>query len=195
MQQITQSFEMYVLTTRFNNDTWNENVAFRNKYNYVGCIYNSPRLMSPKVKPDSIVYMLEMNNTLNRIEGIGSIINCPVLHKHYKIHGDANYNRFAFQSRIRLDRQEIESENSELLELLETLCFKGKTHVKRGHGFMSISAKAIQLTDAHDITERVHRLFMREENVVAVAEIQEKKLLKEKKEEEKRNKIKRNEDR
>ena len=175
---------MYVLTTRFNNDTWNENVAFRNKYNYVGCIYNSPRLMSPKVKPDSIVYMLEMNNTLNRIEGIGSIINCPVLHKHYKIHGDANYNRFAFQSRIRLDRQEIESENSELLELLETLCFKGKTHVKRGHGFMSISAKAIQLNDAHDITERVHRLFMREENVVAVAEIQEKKLLKEKKEKE-----------
>ena len=177
---------IHIQTTRFNQDTWNENVAFRTKYNYGGCIYNSPRLMSPKVKPDSIVYMLEMNNTLNRIEGIGSIINCPVLHKHYKIHGDANYNRFAFQSRIRLDRQEIQDENSELLELLETLCFKGKTHVKRGHGFMSISAKAIQLKDAHDITERVHRLFMREENVVAVAEIQEKllnekKLLKEKK--------------
>ena len=171
---------IHIQTTRFNQDTWNENVAFRTKYNYGGCIYNSPRLMSPKVKPDSIVYMLEMNNTLNRIEGIGSIINCPVLHKHYKIHGDANYNRFAFQSRIRLDRQEIQDENSELLELLETLCFKGKTHVKRGHGFMSISAKAIQLNDAHDITERVHRLFMREDNVVAVAEMQEKKLLKEK---------------
>ena len=151
---------MHVLTTRFNNDTWQENVAFREKYKYVGCIYNSPRLMSPKVNPDEIVYMLEMNNTLNRIEGIGSLINRPVLHKHYKIHKDGNYNRFPFQSRTRMDREEIQMINSELLELLETLCFKGKTHVKRGHGFMSISHKAIQLNNAYDIVERVHCLFM-----------------------------------
>jgi hypothetical protein len=150
---------MHVLTTRFNTETWNENVTFREKYNYVGCIYNSPRLMSPKVKPDNIVYMLEMNNTLNRIEGIGSLINRPVLHKHYKIHADENYNRFAFKSHIRMDREQLLAENRDLLELLETLCFKGKTHVKRGHGFMSISRKSIEINNAHDITERVHRLF------------------------------------
>ena len=150
---------MYILTTRFNTETWNENSAFREKHNYVGCIYNSPRLMSVKVKPDGIVYMLEMNNTLNRIEGIGSLINRPALHKHYKIHADENYNRFAFQSHTRMDRTQVLAENSELLELLETLCFKGKTHVKRGHGFMSISQKSIQINNAHDITERVHRLF------------------------------------
>jgi hypothetical protein len=150
---------MHVLTTRFNSETWNENITFREKYNYVGCIYNSPRLMSPKVKPDNIVYMLEMNNTLNRIEGIGSLINRPVLHKHYKIHVDENYNRFAFKSHIRMDREQLLAENCDLLELLETLCFKGKTHVKRGHGFMSISRKSIEINNAHDITERVHRLF------------------------------------
>ena len=150
---------MHVLTTRFNTETWNENVTFREKYNYVGCIYNSPRLMSSKVKPDNIVYMLEMNNTLNRIEGIGSLINRPVLHKHYKIHTDENYNRFAFKSHIRIDREQLLAENRDLLELLETLCFKGKTHVKRGHGFMSISRKSIEINNAHDITERVHRVF------------------------------------
>ena len=149
----------HLLTTRFNANTWNENIMFREKYNYVGCIYNTPRLMSPKVKPDDIVYMLEMNNTHNRIEGIGSLINRPVLHKHYKIHADENYNRFAFQSHTRMDREQLLAEHSDLLELLETLCFKGKTHVKRGHGFMSISQKAIKLNDAHDITERVDRLF------------------------------------
>ena len=154
---------MRLLTTRFNNDTWNENVAFREKYKYIGCIYNSPRLMSPKVKPDEIVYMLEMNNTLNRIEGIGLIKNRPVLHKHYKIYSDENYNRYAFQSNTRMDRAKIEFENNELLELLETLCFKGKTHVKRGHGFMSISQKSIKNNNAEDITERVHRLFMQED--------------------------------
>lgn len=150
---------MHILTTRFNANTWNENIAFREKHNYIGCIYNSPRLMSTKVNPDAIVYMLEMNNTLNRIEGIGSLINRPALHKHYKIHADENYNRFAFQSRTRMDREQLLAENSELLELLETLCFKGKTHVKRGHGFMSISKKSIQINNAYDITERVHRLF------------------------------------
>ena len=155
--------QVHILTTRFNANTWNENVAFREKYKYVGCIYNSPRLMSPKVKLDAIVYMLEMNNTLNRIEGIGSLINRPVLHKHYKIHADENYNRFAFQSHTRMDREQLEIENSKLLELLETLCFKGKTHVKRGHGFMSISQKSIQLNNAHDITERVHCLFHAQE--------------------------------
>jgi hypothetical protein len=34
--------------------------------------------------------------------------------------------------------------------------------VKRGHGFMSISQKAINNNNAEDITEKVHRLFMQE---------------------------------
>ena len=152
---------IHLLTTRFNNATWNENVEFREKYNYVGCIYNSPRLMPPKVKPDETVYIIEMNNTLNKIEGIGSIKNNPVLNKYYKIHIDNNYNRFSFQSHTRLDRTEIDVA---IIEVLEQLCFKGKTHVKRGQGFMSISKKAIEINNTPYITEMVHQVFINRRN-------------------------------
>ena len=50
------------------------------------------------------------------------------------------------------------------IELLEQLCFKGKTHVKRGQGFMSISKKAIEINNTPYITEMVHQVFINRRN-------------------------------
>jgi hypothetical protein len=57
-----------IATTRFSNSTWNENVSFREKYNYKGCIYGSPSQLSCKIDKDAVLFVIEMNNSTNKIE-------------------------------------------------------------------------------------------------------------------------------
>ena len=61
-------------STRFNNSTLEENEKYRIKTNNA-CVYCSPQRMSYKIKTDSLVFIVEMNNELNQIEGIGLIKN------------------------------------------------------------------------------------------------------------------------
>ena len=56
--------------TRFNDQTWKENVMYRNSRQNNGCIYNSPRRISPLIYPDTVIFVIEMNNQKNQIEGI-----------------------------------------------------------------------------------------------------------------------------
>jgi hypothetical protein len=60
--------------TRFNDQTWKENVMYRNSRQNNGCIYNSPRRISLLIYPDTVIFVIEMNNSLNQIEGIGILI-------------------------------------------------------------------------------------------------------------------------
>ena len=53
-------------TTRFNNFTWLENERIRNNSNYKGCIYCAPQQMSPKIELNSLVFIIEMNNSLTK---------------------------------------------------------------------------------------------------------------------------------
>ena len=69
---------VYLVSTRFNNETWEQNVDFKKKYNYTGCIYGVPNPMSPKIYVDEPVFVVEMNNSQNKIEGIGLIKNILV---------------------------------------------------------------------------------------------------------------------
>ena len=49
--------------TRFNDQTWKENVMYRNSRQNSGCIYNSPRRISPLIYPDTVIFVIEMNNS------------------------------------------------------------------------------------------------------------------------------------
>ena len=70
---------MYTLsTTRFINSTWDSNINYRNKHNISGCIYGSPLEMSPKILYDSLVFIVEMNNEKNNIEGFNDIAEMPI---------------------------------------------------------------------------------------------------------------------
>ena len=54
-----------ILTSRFSNETWEQNVQFRKKMgDKVGCIYCSPDMISSSVPLDSIMFILEMNNCI-----------------------------------------------------------------------------------------------------------------------------------
>jgi hypothetical protein len=135
---------MYTLaTTRFTNSTWESNINYRRKHNISGCIYGSPQEMSPKILPDSLVFVVEMNNETNNIEGIGLVRNRAHLDKYYNIYQDGNYNRFVYKSDYYLDREKLCEYNHCLVKALDYILFKEKSHLKRGSGFTAITPKLL----------------------------------------------------
>ena len=63
-----------VVTGRFNTETLNSNYEYRKKYGFQ-CLYCCPWELSPKILYDTPVFVIEMNNSTNKIEGIGLIKN------------------------------------------------------------------------------------------------------------------------
>ena len=134
-----------IVTTRFTDDTWRENNSYRLKNgNKLKCIYGSPQEMSPKILYESLVFVVEMNNTNNKIIGIGLIKNKPILDKYYKIYNDCNYNRFVYKSNYYVEREILLRHNELLVKILDHILFKEKTHSKRGTGFTSIPEKVMK---------------------------------------------------
>ena len=130
-----------LVSTRFDNNTWNENVEYRRINNITGCRYGVPYMMSPKIELDSIVFIIEMNNSINKIEGIGLIKNKATLDKSYNVYEDRNFNRYSYQGNYRINRDQLEEFNPTLVESLDQVLFKGKTHLKRGIGFTKVPDK------------------------------------------------------
>jgi len=127
--------------TRFNLKTFEENLNYRECNNIKGCCYGTPVLLQENTPIGSVIYVFEMNNENNKIMGIGLIRNHNRGNKKYKIYSDGNYNRYNYQSDYRINRSELKQYNIEFLQKLETLVFKGYTHMKRGHGITLITEK------------------------------------------------------
>lgn len=152
---------MYLVSTRFNNLTWNENKEYREKNDYK-CIYGSPQEFSPKIEMNSVIFVVEMNNSINKIEGIGLVRNCIYKDKYYKIYSEGNYNRYIYKSNYHLSREEIFRHNQTIVYILEHILFKGKTHLKRGCGFTTVPKKLLEseICDNINIIEEIKDLFV-----------------------------------
>jgi len=124
------------MTTRFNNQTWEENCRWREKNNFDGCIYNSPVYIKDTIPLQISLFVIEMNNETNKIEGIGKIVNYVHTDRKYKVYSDNNYNRYTYYGKVRINREMIK--NKEKLEKLEERLFKGKSHIKRGQGILNV---------------------------------------------------------
>jgi hypothetical protein len=131
-------------TTRFNMDTWSENSTYRAKKDFNGCIYGCPKRIACTVPVNAGVAILEMNNTTNKIMGIGLIVNYLRVDKSYRIYDDGNYNRYVYLSKYRIDRSDLKSNEEALLSYLERIVFYSKTHLKRGQGITLVPDKKIK---------------------------------------------------
>ena len=129
-----------IVTSRFNNDTWRENCEYRERENIQGCVYGSPQQISGKIHPNSLLFVIEMNNSTNKIQGIGLIFNKIQFDKYYRVYQTGNYNRYTYKSEYRIDRTELESH---LVDILDYILFKEKTHLKRGSGMTQIPEKLL----------------------------------------------------
>lgn len=138
---------IYICSTRFNENTWSKNKEFRMKNNFsTGCIYNSPYSLSMKIPNDMLIFVIEMNNSLNEIMGIGLIRNKPI-EKHYKIYECDNYHRFQYASQFHIDRGNLPEG---ITSHFDKTLFRGKGHLKRGNGITKIPFKYL-------LTEREKR--------------------------------------
>ena len=142
--------KIYVLTTRYNDKTLLANHTFLEKTGKYKCVYSSPSSISEKIPVGSNCIVLEMNNDSNRSIGIG-LIEKTECKKKLCVQEWGYYNRVHYTGYFRIDREELvlPSANpalpvvstslsnlaeSQTMELLDSLCFKGSGHLKRGKG-------------------------------------------------------------
>ncbi len=128
----------YIASTRFNNATWDENMMFRKLNSIPGTIYGSISRICEKYPLGSNIFVVEMNNELNRIEGIGLIKNRPITDKKYNIYADNSYNRYIYKGEYWLSRDEL---TPELVIMFDIILFKGLSHLKRMHGISILKDK------------------------------------------------------
>lgn len=141
----------YLATTRFNAQTWAENCMWRENNDWNGCVYGSPVRIADKYTPAAAMFVLEMNNDKNKIQGIGFIKNKIVIGKYHKIYSDGNYNRYTYKGIRRIGRKELSREEKKVIRILDVLVFKGSRHLKRGQGIKVVPAW---------ISENIHILFI-----------------------------------
>ncbi len=146
-----------MVVTRFNNQTLENNRQFRLRHN-VGCLYGSPFVMK-KFGIDEVVFVIEMNNQENRVEGIGMVLNIVRKGSQYNMYDNYNYNRFVYCGKYRLDRSDLETLTCKaislpnptspedppinVLQMLDQVLFKGRSHMKRGTQVSSLTDKLI----------------------------------------------------
>jgi hypothetical protein len=130
--------KFYLASSRFTNETWSENRKFCEEYKKKTA-YCCPIPISIKIPPDVLVGVLEMNNDTNRIIGIGLIYNR--IYPKTWVYADGNYNRNTYFGKRRIDRSEMTESEEKIMELLDSYCFKGNGHLKRGQGITSFPVK------------------------------------------------------
>lgn len=147
-----------IVTTRFNQSTWEQNCDWRRTHHWDGCIYGSPTRMNDSIAPGAAVAVIEMNNQANRVEGIGLLANRVVCDKRYAIYEWGNYNRFIYRGRYRIDRRDMTEAETELIQKIERVIFWGLGHLKRGHGMTRLPRKMMERTDLN-VTASINRMF------------------------------------
>jgi hypothetical protein len=152
---------MHLATSRFNRQTWLENSNYREKKGIKGCIYCCPSPVSTKIDPNIPFFVIEMNNDLNKIEGIGLLYNKIEYDKYYCVYDTKNYNRYTYRGNYRLDRIELYRYNPIIVEALDYILFKEKTHMKRGSGIKLIPDKLLKhpICDNIDIKKELKATF------------------------------------
>jgi hypothetical protein len=128
----------HIACTRFNNDTLAQNLEYRETHGISGVIYGTPIKIRQQYSVMVPIFVAEMNNELNKIEGIGLIKNRLHLDKKYKIYHETEYNRYIYRGNYWISRAEIDPE---LMTMLENMVFKGRSHLKRQSGISVITPK------------------------------------------------------
>ncbi len=150
-----------VVTDRYNNETWDASVNYRKRKN-LSCIYAPPFKLTETIDLGSPVFVIEMNNSINEIMGIGLIKNKTVTDKVYKVQEDSNHNRYIYIGDYHISREILDDYNPMLVYVLEEILFKGYTHSKRGMGLTKIPDKVLKLDicEGMDIKKEIKNIFV-----------------------------------
>jgi hypothetical protein len=150
-----------IVTGRYNNETWESTMSYRLKKG-LQCIYAPPCKLSSNIDLDSPVFVIEMNNSVNEIMGIGLIKNKLVTDKVYKVQKDTNCNRYIYIGEYHISREILDDYNPDLVYVLDEILFKGYTHSKRGSGLTKLPEKVLtlEICDEIDIKKEIKNIFI-----------------------------------
>ena len=150
----------FIATTRFNEDTFQQYISYKNKINTHQCIYGSPLRIKEHIPLESYIYVIEMNNSQNKIKGIGLIINKHHPDKYYRIYNDQDYNRYIYKGKKRLDISLVKDPYyQKVIEVLEQLLFKGERHCKRAQGITELPQWILKNKYEFDFIKCLNNLF------------------------------------
>jgi hypothetical protein len=130
----------HLACTRFNNSTYKENVDYRNKHNE-NVIYGASLKIRNIYSIGSLIFVAEMNNEKNKIEGVGLIKNQLVLDKRHKIYENGEYNSYIYRGKYWLSRETLENLDPAIIEIFDNILFKGKSHLKCRTGITILTEK------------------------------------------------------
>lgn len=130
----------YIASTRFNNATYEANLAYRKKNNE-SVIYGSAYKIRDIYPQGALIFVAEMNNETNKIEGIGLIKNSLLFDKKYKVYENGEYNRYIYRGNYWISRENLMILDSDIIEIFDNILFKGKSHLKFRSGITILSEK------------------------------------------------------
>uniref|UniRef100_A0A6C0AVJ9 Uncharacterized protein n=1 Tax=viral metagenome TaxID=1070528 RepID=A0A6C0AVJ9_9ZZZZ len=157
LKEYSANNKCYIMTTRFSNETFEENKKYRDSLSKVKCIYCCPDAIARSIPFETTLFVLEMNNSENKIVGIGKVKNVPKLQK-YIVYNENNYNRYQYIGKQRIDRNEMDDEEEEIMQLFDNWCFKGMGHMKRGQGIKSFPLDKLYF---HSRFINIHKVIKR----------------------------------
>jgi hypothetical protein len=151
----------HIASTRFNNTTYKENMDCRRKTEEP-VLYGTGIRIHQKYEIGCLMFVFEMNNEENQIEGIGLIKNQVAHEKKYKIYSDTDYNRMIYRGSHWLSREQLIMLDEELVTIFDQMLFKGKSHLKRQSGITVVTEKLTKNweQDLDQLKRRVKDLFM-----------------------------------
>ena len=151
----------HIATTRFNNATFAENMAYREKV-LEAVLYGPSIRIHEKYTIGCTMFVFEMNNEENKIEGIGVIKNQTVNDKKYKIYSESDYNRIIYRGSYWLSRDQLLLMDTELIEIFDKMLFKGKSHLKRQSGITVVTEKLTKKweQDLDHLKRRIRDIFI-----------------------------------
>ena len=124
--------QSFLYTTRFNNETYQNNREFCKRCGLKG-IYCVLTPLPETIPLQSVVYVLEMNNETKKIIAIGKIIN-ERREEVYRVYSKENYNQKHYRVKKRKEVESMTNEQQNIILQLEYHCFYTKGHLKRGQG-------------------------------------------------------------
>ena len=151
----------HIASTRFNNTTYKENMDCRQKSGE-SVLYGTGIRIHQKYEIGCLMFVCEMNNEENQIEGIGLIKNQVVHEKKYKIYSDSDYNRIIYRGSYWLSREQLILLDEELVTIFDKMLFKGKSHLKRQSGITVVTEKLTKnwQQDLEQLKRRIKDLFI-----------------------------------
>ena len=151
----------HLASTRFISSTYIENITYREKYNEPA-IYGTLVKIQHKYAIGSIMFVIEMNNETNAIEGIGLIKNIVMYDKQCKIYKNNDYNRYIYRGDYWISRENIIHFDPTIVDICDLILFKGKSHLKRQTGITVLTEKLFTNWpfELHNLKNNIKILFI-----------------------------------